>query len=406
MGIAPTRGDRRALAVILTAPLAKRLVGRPGAFFAVAFAAASFHGLTLSNDAKPYTIDALMTTLILWAGARLFATPGRSGWLPIICLGAIAPWLSYPTIFTLAGVGVAWILHAILRRDRGAWLGIVLYGVAGLGSFLLLWLVAARHQRTGVLTDYWRGHFVDLSTTRAALTSTVSVMRHLGEYMSTGLGIPFMALVPIGWFVLARRDLAIATMLFVPLALALIASRDARLSIGGPARVFCRAIDLDSCIGCARRGMPAAGAGAKLAVDSGAVVAAGCRLGQNLPNCAGAMLRPGIPRALEYVNAKRLPGDVIWQPYIEVYQLYHDRATAGFGTEISHADLLRLARGHRLWLISLPDGSLPGQTPLANMQTDVAAAGWVQKDKCEFHHVVVLLYENVEPAPRDQPIKP
>src|SRR5207248_10215139 len=114
------------VAVLFTlAALARRVVGRPAWLWVVALCAVSRHALIHSYEVRPYTCDLLVSTLILLAAAVVLdrhsgpRPRGRAG-VGLLAAAALAPWLSFPSAFVLAGASLALLVAALLGR-RELW---------------------------------------------------------------------------------------------------------------------------------------------------------------------------------------------------------------------------------------------------------------------------------------------
>ena len=96
--------------------------------------------------------------------------------------------------------------------------------------------------------------------------------------------------------------------------------------------------------------------------------------------------------AYQYVHATGRPDDLIWQPYPEVFEVYHG-TREGFGPLVPPDRVVSESAGHRLWLVAPPDGAVAGQAPLANLETRLVAAGRTKIAERPFRGVVARLYE-------------
>jgi hypothetical protein len=125
------------LAVLLMFPLARESINAKAVPVAAALFALSDPVVEWSSHAKPYAVDAFVTVVVLWAGLRLVRHQQSSAILVFSIVGAAAIWLSNPSVFVLAGLSVALVGGALLRRDwrraqllalgAGAW--VVSFGV-------------------------------------------------------------------------------------------------------------------------------------------------------------------------------------------------------------------------------------------------------------------------------------
>lgn len=387
-----------ALAIVVAIPLGRRLAGRAGAVWFVLFVAMSLHGLTLSNDVKPYTIDLLFTELVLLAGAACLIDEGRSRWRAmggLIALGALGPWLSYPIVFSLGGVGVAWVIHALVRRERAIAIGVILYGLIGLASCLLLWHFVARHQRTAELATFWKLGFIDLADPQSILMTTGRIVRKLGDYASTGLGIPFLFLTPAGWFIIARRSGTTTIMLVTTLLLALTASAmkyyplDDRLTMfAAPLIWLPAAVAIDKIVQHLRGRFG-------WAILFGLFMLPVSDLGRVCVQIKRGAYGTEFRESYRHYHEHYQPGDALWQPYAEVYEVYHGRTIDGFDAHAPVEAILASNRHGRLWLISPPNEA--ARELLVRLQTCLTGGGMTLIDERHYRGVVVFLYSG-QPA--------
>ncbi len=94
-------------------PLARRMVGRCGWRWAVAFCALGHHAAAHTSEVKPYTLDSLVAELILLAVIRCQAVvTTHRAWIALCALAVLAPWASYPSMFVLgARAWPCWFVH-------------------------------------------------------------------------------------------------------------------------------------------------------------------------------------------------------------------------------------------------------------------------------------------------------
>src|SRR5262245_13268448 len=153
--------------LLLTVPLARRLLA-PGAVpLLTALVAFSDAHLWLGCNVKPYATDALVATGLLSAYA---ATDGwsaaRRAWL--FAAGApVLLALSYPAAFLYGGLLLALAPWGRAARNGRAWVAWVGLACAVVGTFALLYFGPIRNQRVSGLVSGWHNHFPD--PTRPAL---------------------------------------------------------------------------------------------------------------------------------------------------------------------------------------------------------------------------------------------
>ncbi len=117
--------------VVAAAAWRKELRGLP---WVLALGALSLDGtlLTHTTQFKPYALDVLTTLIICWA----FFYERRTGkWLPYLAAGLFGLWMSYTSVFVLAGLGL-WQL-ATAARQKGEYLR-TLFANAALGAVFLV----------------------------------------------------------------------------------------------------------------------------------------------------------------------------------------------------------------------------------------------------------------------------
>jgi Dolichyl-phosphate-mannose-protein mannosyltransferase len=141
--------------VWLVYPVARHFVGPAAAVMATAIAAFSPSMIFFTNEAKPYSSDALVTLVLVALAAAWHEMPDDRGpWARLTAAGAILVWLSAPAFLVLAGIGCASLLHDKIRSQRvgrllltgAVW--IVSFGVA----YLLMYHPASN---SPYLRHYW-----------------------------------------------------------------------------------------------------------------------------------------------------------------------------------------------------------------------------------------------------------
>lgn len=180
-----------------------------------------------SSEFKQYQNDVLAIVGLLWLAARFDLQRWQRDAPVLAVAGALAIWLSHPSLFVLAGVGLVLWIEAIRQRQRAAWLA-----VSGAG---LLWVLAFAVHHTLVmktlagnqhLLEFWHFAYAPLppvSPTEwrwyldSALALVYLAMRHVGmahHGMLTawfdGLNLGLLALCAVGSLTLAWRAPRIA----------------------------------------------------------------------------------------------------------------------------------------------------------------------------------------------------
>src|SRR5262245_34465658 len=210
------------LAVLAMVPLARRVTG--GWLWAVGFAAVSQPAVFHTVCAKPYASDLLATLLVYLCGVRLLRGTGQGRWLNVTAVAIIMPWYSYPSVFALGGLCLALGIEALRRRSWSAAASCTLLSLAWAGSVAAAWLLVGRHQQSHHLEEYWQHGFLDCSSLPAAFRWVVYHLYKIGDYGTTGMGVPLLLLGSVGAVVLARRSPTLLAMLLGQLILAIGAS--------------------------------------------------------------------------------------------------------------------------------------------------------------------------------------
>jgi hypothetical protein len=385
--------------LLAMAPLARRVAGRRGALWAVAFCALGHHAAYHAAEVKPYALDFLMTELILLAALRCQAIV--SDWRPrvALCLLAmLAPWMSYPSVFVLGAASLSLLVFAFRRRfvahTRTHFA--IAFAVGGLTvlSSLLLWQLAVRHQATSALRAFWTASFVDLSSSSTMASWMGRCLIEIGNYGTREMGLPLVLLALVGAASLRHRP-ARLVLLLGPFLLALFASVLRLYPLGGRLLFF-----LVPCLWLlAARGievlmrrlsvhrawvgwiLPAA-----LLVPS--LLWAGDWLIEVTPRCQ-------FREAFAYVEAHRQRGDVVWVSHPQVYEVYRGHAPT-LSAYSSPARVELAARNGRLWMVCAVAGSRERYTA-ADTVARVKTASCSVIDRHRFRGLDVVLY-----APRTQ----
>lgn len=194
-----------------------------------------------SSEFKQYQNDVLATVGLLWLAARFDLQHWPRDTLILTVAGAFAIWLSHPSLFVLAGLGLVLWIEAIRQRQRAAWLA-----MSGMG---LLWMLAFALHHTLVmktlagnqhLLDFWKFAYAPLLPDSlaewrwfldSALALVYLAMRHVGvahhgmlDPWFDGLNLVLLALSTAGAVALAWRAPRVAAIGLTVLLVTLVAS--------------------------------------------------------------------------------------------------------------------------------------------------------------------------------------
>ena len=222
-------------ALWLVRKLAFRWLSAPAAMAALVMFAVSDDLVYYSSEVKPYSSDLLYGLAILLASSSLLDHPLCARRLAVLgVLAAAGPWLSFPSVFMIAGCGA--VLIAVKAKERKArdviWLAAV--ASAWAVSFFLSYRAsqALLHPATTMYV-FWNFAFVPFPFQSAAdLMTTGGII--LEVFVNPLYLVPwslpvYMVALPIvlwlvGAFRLGRRHPAFFGFLIVPMVLAFCAA--------------------------------------------------------------------------------------------------------------------------------------------------------------------------------------
>ncbi len=192
--------------MLLIRPLARRALRPEAVVWAIVLLAVSDNTLIYAARVKPYTIDALATTVLLYTAVRL---RGASVLKYMLILGAIEAglfWISYPSCFVYGGVAVMGFAKLLGSRRRRDWVGFLLVNAA-VGASMYAMLKLTGSQRSDMLMVYWskRGFPMGLAPAELLKWPVDATYRVFED-----------AVRPIGFFAMAMAAVAIVSMWFKP----------------------------------------------------------------------------------------------------------------------------------------------------------------------------------------------
>jgi Dolichyl-phosphate-mannose-protein mannosyltransferase len=204
--------------------LARRVTSPPAAVVASAMFAVSALTISYAALAKPYSLDVLFVMLLQLATLRTLSSPGaRRDLLVLGVLGAIAPALSYASVFAVGASAVVLIAAALRANQRSA----LVPRLALVGGWLALalgWYLwhggTVRHLQRSFGDEYlesWSSIRDALGAVRILLGISASNAQ-LGVFTSAIVSLAAVAFLVVGVVRLLRRDLPVAATLLLPAA--------------------------------------------------------------------------------------------------------------------------------------------------------------------------------------------
>lgn len=215
--------------------LAERLSSRSCAIVGMVLFAFSDDLIYYSSELKPYSWDlaiGLVVTLVGLAELRGSNSRRRLGLLALVAVAS--PWMSFPSVFVVAGCGAVLLAVRMLAGRWGDAVGLAAIAAGWAASVIFAYRASSRLLgRSTSMYVFWNFAFPpfpptsrkDLMTTAGILLETFVTPLNLAPpflpYAFVGLAVALMA---FGTLALARRDPASLAILVAPLILALTAS--------------------------------------------------------------------------------------------------------------------------------------------------------------------------------------
>jgi hypothetical protein len=346
------------------------------ATIALAFFAVSSYVIYYAAQIKQYSSDVAITLVIIVVAFNIEARELTARRAVLFAgLGALAVWLSHPSVLVLAGVGGALALAALRRKDwRRFWMLAGVYTV-WLLSFAAFYLISLRNlSGDQTLETSWarKGAFMPLPPRSLADLKWIPIA--LIKMFSNPFGFPFpillLVLFLIGCFWLFVKNKTHLLTLIGPIAFTLLASGLHKYPFGRRLLLFLIPPVL-----------LVVGAGAEYIIEKkrpysvliGGVIVA-LLLFQPVGGATRNMLHPraaqDIRPVLEYVRDRRQPGDVFYvyhhqrEPFLYYAKKYgFDESECVLGIDARHkknrranweayeSDLDRLRGYRRVWLL-------------------------------------------------------
>ena len=139
--------------------------GRLVAIFSLAIFAVSPALTHFSTELKQYSTDVFVALLLLWLGDKCFEQPRKlKAYLSLGLGGAIAIWVSHPSLFVLGGLFMTLAIEVlIVQRNRQELASLMGAGTLNALSLVTLYYVNLRFLESNrYLIDYWAGYFAPM----------------------------------------------------------------------------------------------------------------------------------------------------------------------------------------------------------------------------------------------------
>ena len=194
--------------------LLKRITSGAGLLIALALFAFNPRLIYYTSEVKQYILDVAVTIALLLFAAPVFDdSPRKKDFVWLTLAGLIALWFSHPSLFVLAGIGLALVLTALKRHDDSRLRFVLGMGIVWLLNMVFLYLLILKDlSQNAYMREYWQGAFVPIPPGSEAGW----FVRALNENIGIQFGMPYAVffvflLMLTGWVVLSvqKQDYAI-----------------------------------------------------------------------------------------------------------------------------------------------------------------------------------------------------
>lgn len=203
---------------------------KAGGLFAILLFVLSWQLIYYSSELKQYSSDAMFALLLVYLSFRCLEENARlKDYLILGAVGFISIWLSHPSAFVLAGIGLVIFFEKLLHKRDKSLLWTMGLGVAWAASFGITYLVSLRYLvADSSLQSYWRNAFMPrpiLHHLDWLLQAYFSLLGNVssgldGQYLALGCSL----LIVIGMLSLLVRNWRILFITALPFLLAIAAS--------------------------------------------------------------------------------------------------------------------------------------------------------------------------------------
>jgi hypothetical protein len=203
--------------------LLKQFTSSAALWFGLALFALNPRLIYYSSEVKQYILDAAITILLLLLAMPLFQQPSRKRFATLALVGFLALWFSHPSLFVLAGIGLALSLFYFQKRDipnLRLTVGAGVLWLINLGFLFTLTLNDLRHN--SYMREYWQGAFVPMPPWSGLNWYLTTFQNNMDSQFGIAYAAGFVfVLMLAGWTLLWRQKrefaITIAGILFFTL---------------------------------------------------------------------------------------------------------------------------------------------------------------------------------------------
>lgn len=140
--------------------LLKRSTSGAGFWMALTLFAFNPRLIYYSSEVKQYIVDVAVTMALLLCALPLFQQASRKTFATLAVVGLLALWFSHPSLFVLAGIGLALFIFYFQKRDSINLRFTIGMGILWLVNLALLYsLTLSDLRNNSYIYEYWQGAF-------------------------------------------------------------------------------------------------------------------------------------------------------------------------------------------------------------------------------------------------------
>jgi hypothetical protein len=215
------------MAIYLLYLIARRYFGISGMFALLAFSV-GWYLIYYSSELKQYSSDVMIALLLVYLASRCIEQDVRARDFLVLALGGVVGmWISHPSAFVLAGIGLVLFIEKLRRKEYVPFAWIIAIGILWSGSFMLEYFISLKRLAADeFMQEYWDKAFVPLppwSNWSWFLKTYYSILL---MSLNTHITAFFMvaALAVIGTLSLLIRNRTVALLIISPGIITFIAS--------------------------------------------------------------------------------------------------------------------------------------------------------------------------------------
>lgn len=230
------------LAIYFIKRFARTHLGTAGLFAVVIFAI-TWWLVYYSSELKQYSSDVMIALLLVFlAGNCLKDNVRAKDFLLLGIVGSIVIWISHPSVFIMAGIGLTLALEKFTRKEYAPWNWILGIGIGWIASFGLEYLVSLQYiVADEYLVNYWRKAYIPSppwSNKGWYIRTYYSFLFFAFHRADNVMALVTLALTFIGALSLLIRDRKIAMLVILPFVMVVIASAMQRYPLKNRFMVF------------------------------------------------------------------------------------------------------------------------------------------------------------------------